>query len=116
MGLLWTFMGYSGVYSVFAGLGEVIGGVLLFFRRTRLLGALVVAMVMSHVVVLNFAYDVPVKVFSTHLLLIAVLIMTPDRKRLLNFFILNKVVRSCTRQTLVQFATRKMDLFCGESG
>ena len=90
MGLLWTFMGYSGAYSVFAGLGEVIGGILLFFRRTRLLGALIVAIVMSHVVVLNFAYDVPVKLFSIHLLLIAVLIMSPDRKRLLNFFILNK--------------------------
>ena len=32
--LMWTFMGYSKPYTIFAGVGEVIGGVLLLFRRT----------------------------------------------------------------------------------
>ena len=91
MNLLWTFMGYSGPYTIFAGLGEVVGGVFLFFRRTRLLGALTVAIVISHVLMLNLSFDVPVKLFSSHLLLIAVIIMTPDLKRLLNFFILNEI-------------------------
>jgi uncharacterized membrane protein YphA (DoxX/SURF4 family) len=92
MNLLWTFMGASGPYTIFAGLGEVVGGMLLLFRRTRLLGALVVAIVMIQVVMLNFSYDVPVKLYSSHLLLIAFLIMSPDATRLLNFFILNKTV------------------------
>ena len=30
MGLLWTFMGYSKSYTVFSGLGEILGGCLLF--------------------------------------------------------------------------------------
>lgn len=89
MGLLWTFMGYSKAYNIFAGLGEIIGGLLLFFRRTKMLGSLVVMAVMSNVVVLNFAYDVPVKLFSMHLFVIAVFLIVPDLKRLANFFILN---------------------------
>jgi len=32
MALLWTFMGYSPLYTSFTGSAEVIGGVLLFFR------------------------------------------------------------------------------------
>ena len=40
MGLVWRFMGISPEYQMFAGLLEVIPGVLLCFRRTRLPGAL----------------------------------------------------------------------------
>src|SRR5689334_14063011 len=72
MGLLWTFMGASVAYNVFTGLGELVGGLLLVFRRTTLLGALVCIGVMANVVMLNFSYDVPVKLYSTHLLLMAV--------------------------------------------
>lgn len=92
MGLLWTFMGFSPGYNIFTGLGEAVGGCLLLFKRTRLLGAVIVAIVMSHVVMLNFAYDVPVKLFSLHLLAMAVFLTAPDMRRLVNLFILNKVV------------------------
>lgn len=89
MGLLWTFMGFSRPYSVFAGLGEVVGGLLLGLRRTTTLGALIVAGVMSNVVVMNFAYDVPVKLFSCHLLLLALVLVALDRRRLLAVLVRN---------------------------
>lgn len=82
MGLAWTFMGASPGYSMFAGLGEVIGGLLLFFRRTATLGALILVGVMSNVVMLNLCYDIPVKLFSMHLLLFSLALLVPDRKRL----------------------------------
>ena len=41
MGLLWTFMGASPGYTMFTGAAEMLGGLLLVFRRTTLLGALV---------------------------------------------------------------------------
>ncbi len=41
MGLLWTFMGFSTGYNIFVGLSEAGGGVLLFYRRTTTLGALI---------------------------------------------------------------------------
>ncbi|MEP7123350.1 MAG: hypothetical protein ABJE95_20660 [Byssovorax sp.] len=92
MGLLWRFMGFSTAYSVFGGLAEALGGALLFFRRTTTLGALIVAAVMLNVFVLNMAYDVPVKLFSFQLLLLAILLLVPDLRRLANVFVLNRPV------------------------
>jgi hypothetical protein len=92
MGLLWNFMGYSIAYNIFTGLAEVLGGFLLFFKRTRLLGALVLFGVMSNVVMLNFAYDVPVKLFSSHLLVMIVFLLVPDIKRLFKLFVLNESI------------------------
>jgi uncharacterized membrane protein YphA (DoxX/SURF4 family) len=82
MGLLWTFMGFSRAYTVFAGIAEVIGGVLLLGRRTATLGALIIIAVMTNVVVLNFCYDVPAKLYALQLLVMAVLIAAPNARRL----------------------------------
>lgn len=86
MGLLWTFMAASPAYGMFTGFGEVLAGLLLLFRRTALAGACVVVAIMANVVMLNFCYDVPVKLFSSHLLLIAFIIIAPDFTRVLSFF------------------------------
>ncbi len=94
MGLLWTFMGVSTAYNVFTGLGELVGGLLLTTRRTTLLGALVSAAVTAHIAMLNFSYDVPVKIFSSLLLLMALFLIAPDLKRLAAFFLENRAVRT----------------------
>lgn len=86
MGLAWTYMGYSSGYNLFTGLAEFLAGCLLFFRKTRLLGALLCMGVMANVVAMNFSYDIPVKLFATHLFVIAGLIALPDGRRLLIFF------------------------------
>jgi uncharacterized membrane protein YphA (DoxX/SURF4 family) len=90
MGLLWTFMGYSTPYSMFSGALEVLGGVLLFWRRTTTLGALITVAVMTNVVLLNFCYDVPVKLFSTHLLLWTIFLLIPDARRLVDVLLLHR--------------------------
>jgi|HubBroStandDraft_3_1064219.scaffolds.fasta_scaffold05475_4 hypothetical protein len=90
MGLLWAFMGASVAYNVFAGLGELVGGLLLTVRRTTLLGALVSIGVLSNVVMLNLSYDVPIKQFSSHLLLMAVFLAAHDARRLANVLVLNR--------------------------
>jgi hypothetical protein len=92
MGILWTFMGTSNVYNVFTGAGEILGGLLLTTRRTTLLGAIVSFAVMSHVFMLNFSYDVPVKLFSSHLATMALFLMAPDMGRLARIFVLNRSV------------------------
>ncbi len=90
MHLLWTFMGASDGYTWFAGAGEMLGGLLLCTRRTALLGALVTFGVMTHIVSLNFCYDVPVKLFSSHLLLMSLFLMTPDLPWLVRVFVLGR--------------------------
>jgi hypothetical protein len=115
MGLLWTFMGFSTAYNVFAGLAEVTGGILLFFKRTRVLGCLVVIAVMSNVAMLNFTYDVPVKLFSLHLLGVAVLLIVPDLKRLINFFILNRVAEPSRLEPVYSTPSGKTAYYLGKS-
>lgn len=90
MGLLWTFMGFSKGYTIMAGAAEFLGGMLLLFRKTRTLGAMVVFGVMVNVMAMNFFYDVPVKILSSHLVFLSVFLLVLDGKRLLNFLILNK--------------------------
>jgi hypothetical protein len=90
MGLLWTFMGASEPYTMFVGFAEMIAGILLFPRKTSTLGALMSVAVLSNVVALNFSYDVPVKLYSLHLLAMAIFLLLPDARRLANFFILNR--------------------------
>lgn len=92
MGLLWTFMGYSKAYTFFGGAAEVLGGLLLFFRRTTMLGAFVTGGVMLNVATMNFAYDVPVKLLASHLCLMCGFLLLPEARRLLHFFLLNRPV------------------------
>jgi hypothetical protein len=92
MGLLWTFIGASRSYELFSGASEMLGGLLLLGRRTTLLGALVSIGVLSNVVMLNFSYDVPVKIFSSHLLLMAIFLVLPDARRLAGLFLFNRAV------------------------
>ncbi|NMO19551.1 hypothetical protein HPC49_18765 [Pyxidicoccus fallax] len=107
MGLVWTFMGYSPGYNLFTGGAEVLGAVLLCFRRTTTLGALVVVAVMSNVAALNYFYDVPVKLLSTHLLLMAGFLLLPDLRRLADFLVLNRAVAPVVLRT--PFSTRQVE-------
>jgi len=82
MGLAWTYIGFSKGFSMFVGLGEVIGGILLFHRRTVIIGALLLLSVTANVVAVNYFFDVPVKIYSTQLLIATIIIIAPYTKRL----------------------------------
>lgn len=86
MGLLWTFMGSSRPFTYIAGGAELLGGFLLLWRRTTLLGALVSLVVMLNVMAMNFCYDVPVKLFSSHLVLATIVVALPEARRLVQLF------------------------------
>jgi hypothetical protein len=90
LAFLWTFMGASPPYNVFTGLAEMTGGLLLVFRRTTTLGALVCMGVVGNIVMLNFGYDVPVKLRCTHLFVVAVFLLLPDLRRLIDALVLNR--------------------------
>jgi hypothetical protein len=93
MGILWTFMGASTAYTRFCGLVEVSAGLLLLFRRTTVIGALVAAGALLNVAVLNFCYDVPVKLYSSNLFLMAIFLLIPDAAALMRFFLFHKPSR-----------------------
>ena len=94
MGLLWTFMGFSPAYEVFTGAVEVLAGLLLTTRRTTLLGALVAIAAMTQVFVLNMCFDVPVKLYSFHYLVMAFFLAAPELPRLVNVLVLGRAVQA----------------------
>jgi hypothetical protein len=90
MRLLWNFIGFSTPYTIFGGCAELLPAVLLLFRRTALLGSIIAFAVMLNVVMLNFCYDVPVKLYSLNLLLLAMFLALPEAHKLLSVFVLNR--------------------------
>ena len=93
MGLLWSFMGYSKAYTFFGGLMEFTAGVLLLFRRTTIAGALMAFGVMANVMLLNFCFDVCVKIFSLHLVLVSLFILSPYLTSIYQFMFQQKAVQ-----------------------
>lgn len=90
MGLAWNFLGYSRGYNYVMGTAEILSGVLLLFRRTMTLGALLTVVVAGNIMAINYCFDVPVKLLSTALVVMALFLLAKDIHRLINFFFLNK--------------------------
>jgi hypothetical protein len=90
MALLWTYVGYSGFVTVFSGLAEAAGAVLLLFRRTAPLGALVSVVMMANVAMMDFCYDVSVKMLAAHFLAMGVFLLAHDAERLLGVLAFNR--------------------------
>jgi hypothetical protein len=105
MTLLWNLIGLNPVYEIICGSAELLGGILLLYRRTALAGALFSAFVMANVVFYNFCYDVPVKIFAVNLLLGCIFLVLPDALSLCRFFWSHKP--AAPTATWVPFATRR---------
>jgi hypothetical protein len=86
MTMLWTLIGLNPVYEMICGGAELLAGVLILFRRTALLGALLTAFLTTNIVLYNFCFDVPVKLYASHLLLLSLFVILPDSKSLFRFF------------------------------
>ena len=84
--LFWSSMGTSYMYSLFSGLIELLPAVLLLHKRTRLFGSVIAFGVLVNVVMINFGFDISVKVFSLFLALLSIVIISPDTKRLYQLF------------------------------
>ncbi|WP_430907219.1 hypothetical protein [Maribacter sp. 2-571] len=94
MGYLWAFMSYSKFYGISAGLIEVAGGILVLFRKTTSLGAFLLLIAMLNVVLIDIGFDVTVKMFAIHLLLMTILLLWNDLKRLTHFFLKTRATTS----------------------
>jgi hypothetical protein len=103
MGVLWSAIGASPAYEVFGGCAELLGGILLVIPRTTLLGAMICLADLAQVFTLNMTYDVPVKLFSFHLVLLSLFLIAPDLPRLTNLLLLNRPIGPSSQPSL--FAT-----------
>jgi len=90
MRLSWMFIGYSAPYQVFSGVMETTVGLLLLYRRTATLGILMATAVFMNVFMLNLSYDIPVKLYSLHIVILCLFLLVNEWQRIMHFFILNK--------------------------
>jgi hypothetical protein len=102
MGLAWTFLGFSEGYNMFMGIAEVCAGLLLF-RRTLTFGAVITLMTTMNVMAVNYFFDVPVKILSTHLVIMTLFLLSRDIKKVMQFLVTNKAVESLTTIKRPQF-------------
>ncbi|WP_448104214.1 hypothetical protein [Pedobacter panaciterrae] len=92
MGLAWRFLGFSDGYKWFMFTAEMMG-VLLFFRKTATIGAFLCLMTSANIMAINYFYDVPVKLLSTALVLMCLIILSPNIRILFKFFFKGELVR-----------------------
>ena len=86
----WLFIGYSVPYQFFSGAMETAAGLLLLYRRTVTAGLFAATGAFMNVVMINIAYDVPVKLYSSHLLFSCLFLLALDAPRLVRFLVLNQ--------------------------
>lgn len=94
MGLAWTYMGHSEGFNLVVGFFEAFGGLFLIPRRTQTLGALVASGMLFQIFIMNMFFDIPVKIFSFHLLLMTLFIFSTDAKRFVRLFIQNNATKT----------------------
>jgi hypothetical protein len=87
MGVLWSSIGAAPAYEIAIGCAELLAGVLLFLPATALVGALLGFMDTTMVFLMNMAYDVNVKLFSFHLVLISLVLVAPNARPMFDLFI-----------------------------
>ena len=95
MRLSWLFIGYSAPYQIFSGVMEVLTGLLLLNRRTATLGIMLGTATFLNVMVLNLSYDIPVKLFSMHIVLMCLFLLVNEYNRIACFLILNRPAIPC---------------------
>jgi hypothetical protein len=89
--VLWDFMAVSTGYTIFTGLIELLGCLLLFFRRTTLLGALLLIGALVNVFAMDLAYNVFGAAMVAGLLIaLAMVVIAPYAAPLFNVLVLGR--------------------------
>jgi hypothetical protein len=102
MAMLWTYVGYSGFMTVLSGVAEAVGAALLLWRRTAPLGALISVVMMANVALMDFCYDVSVKMLAAHFLAMSAFLLAHDAERLLGVLAFNRTApaRDLEKETI----------------
>ena len=87
--LMMSFFGRSYTYNIFIGLTELAVGILVVFKRTRLIGLLISLGICLNIFVINFEFDLPyeLKKHISITLLLTIILLAEYRKDIYKFFI-----------------------------
>jgi hypothetical protein len=105
--MLWVFMASSQPYTIISGALEVLAGLMLLTPSLEMLGALFAVPVLTNVFLLNMDYGVPVKIISSHLLVVAIFLAAPALPGIVRLLVLRHPVPPTVPPALT--SRRKMD-------
>ena len=114
MGVLWAKIGASPAYETFTGVVELTAAVLLVIPGLTLAGGLLSLAASTQIFVLNMTYDVPVKLFSLHLVAMSLVLLAPDMKRLFHLLVLDRPVPSSSHQPIFRKRLAQRILIVGQ--
>ncbi|MFE2955122.1 DoxX family protein [Nocardia tengchongensis] len=81
-GVLWSQVSVSQPYEIALGVAELLAGLLLVVPRAAAAGALLCAVDMTQVFLLNMTYDIRLKTVSSQFLLLSLFLLAPHARRL----------------------------------
>ncbi|TQI71142.1 hypothetical protein JM79_2068 [Gramella sp. Hel_I_59] len=84
MELMWAFYGYSKAFALTLGVFEIVGGILILFRRTRLIGCLFTSTILINVIIQDIIFEIPIGALRAAILyqLIILIILWLNRERI----------------------------------
>ena len=109
--LYWSTVGSSYSYTVMSGALELAAAVFLLCKRTRSLAALLSMGILFHVAMINFGFDISVKLYTCFLLYISIVISTPAIKKAFVLFILKKPVAPEIQETVMREGYTRVGYF-----
>lgn len=76
--MYWSTMGTSYSYNVFLGIAEILSAVFLLIKPLKIIGLLFSTGLFVNIVMINFGFDISVKVYSLLLLLTTFVLLAPE--------------------------------------
>ena len=83
--IMWYFFGLKKGYSILVGLGELIPGILLLFKRTRLLGSILYLFTLTNVIAMNLFFGVTSNTLTLSVVLLvnALIILAYEKQKII---------------------------------
>jgi hypothetical protein len=111
-------LGIAPNYESFLGSIEIIAGILLFFRRTATIGALIIVVFTGNVFISNLAYEGGEYVYSIYLVTFALFVLSFDALRIYNLVSLGRPTEPNTfkpaltsRQQTIRLVVKTLVIF-----
>ncbi len=82
--LMWVFFGATQFYPIFIGVIEMVGAILLCFRKTKVIGAVILVPVLVNIVVMDVLYEINTGALANAIvfLLVCCFVLYQERLRL----------------------------------
>ncbi|MFC7774476.1 hypothetical protein [Flavobacterium sp. GCM10027622] len=109
--LMWAFYAYSKPYALIIGGMEVIGGILLLFRKTRILGCFLITTILFNVILQDVFYGVPLGALRAAVLyqscLLVILWLNKERVKSIikSFMVVKPSIKPVKHKLILLFLT-----------